>query len=209
MNRQASSLLAVLLIGLTGSIASPAIAVDDPADPADPAIRIESDRMEYDDKARTNVFSGNVVLIRGEMEIRATQLKLTQDAEGNQVATATGKPARFVQRRTGADLRVEGQGRELRYKSQTQEVEIIGSATLLRSLPGQPADRVSGARIVYQSNNNFFTVEGGKEASSQVNPRGRVQVVIQPRNKGKQRPAKNGPKLVPARSLARPKSVSQ
>ncbi|MGH1359734.1 MAG: lipopolysaccharide transport periplasmic protein LptA [Burkholderiaceae bacterium] len=167
------------------------------------AIKIEADQMQYDDKARVNIFKGNVVLHRGDIEIRAAQLRLSQDAAGNQIARATGNPARFVQHRSGTKLTVKGQGRELRYSNKTEAVEIIGGATLLRSRPGQAPDRVKGARIVYQSNNDFFSVEGGKDGTSETNPKGRVQVVIQPRQdkKGKT-PAST--QLQPAKSLKTP-----
>ncbi|MFK7964233.1 MAG: lipopolysaccharide transport periplasmic protein LptA [Burkholderiaceae bacterium] len=146
-----------------------------------PPIKIEADQMQYDDRARVNVFTGNVVLVRGEIEIRANRLRISQDADGNQLATATGKPARFVQRAGDKRLQIQGSGQELRFNNQTQELEILGGATLTRSRAGQPADEVQGARIVYQSTNDFFTVEGGKAATSEANPRGRVQVIIQPK----------------------------
>lgn len=146
-----------------------------------PPIKIEADQMQYDDRARVNVFTGNVVLVRGDIEIRASKLRISQDSGGNQLATATGKPARFVQRASGKSLQIEGSGQELRFNNQTQELEILGGASLTRSRAGQPADQVQGARIVYQSANDFFTVEGGKTATSKANPRGRVQVIIQPK----------------------------
>lgn len=193
--------LAVAWLGLT---AGAALAADAKNAPEADAIKIEADQMQYDDKARVNIFKGNVILIRGDIEIRAAQLKLSQDAAGDQIARATGNPARFEQRRAGAKLTVKGEGRELRYSNRTETVEIIGGATLLRSRPGQAPDRVKGARIVYQSNNDFFSVEGGKDATSKSNPKGRVQVVIQPRQKASPGKTGAGAKLQPAKSLKSP-----
>lgn len=166
-----------------------------------PPIKIEADQMQYDDRARVNVFSGNVVLVRGDIEIHASKLRISQDSGGNQLATATGKPARFVQRASGKSLQIEGTGQELRFNNQTQELEILGGASLTRSRAGQPADQVQGARIVYQSANDFFTVEGGKTATSKENPRGRVQVVIQPKPTESAPAGKPKAKLKPAKSL--------
>lgn len=184
--------------------AAVAFAAQPTAEPQAGAIRIEADQMQYDDKARVNVFNGNVVLTRGDIQIRASRLRLSQDAAGNQIARATGKPAHFVQNRTGEKMTVEGEGRELRYSSKTEAIEIIGAATLLRSRPGQAPDRVTGARIVYQSNNDFFTVEGGEGGTSESNPKGRVQVVIQPRSDKKPTGSANTTSLKPAKSLKAP-----
>lgn len=169
-----------------------------------PPIKIEADQMQYDDRARVNVFTGNVVLVRGDIEIRASKLRISQDSGGNQLATATGKPARFVQRASGKSLQIEGTGQELRFNNQTQELEILGGASLTRSRAGQPADQVQGARIVYQSANDFFTVEGGKTATSKENPRGRVQVVIQPKPANGNAAAKPKASLKPAKTLGSP-----
>lgn len=198
--------LAALSLAIACGIAAaaPATAAQPDDGPQAGAIRIEADQMQYDDKARVNVFNGNVVLTRGDIQIRASQLRLSQDAAGNQIARASGQPARFVQHRSGEKMTVEGEGRELRYSSNTEAIEIIGAATLLRSQPGQAPDRVTGARIVYQSNNDFFTVEGGEGGTSESNPKGRVQVVIQPRNDNKPAGDAASTSLKPAKSLQAP-----
>ncbi len=146
------------------------------------AITVESDRMLYDDRQRINTFKGNVVLVRGDIEIRADELVLRQNAKGEQTAVATGRPATFVQRRAGAGEIAEGEGIEMRYNNSTQELVILGGARLQRQRVGQAPDMVRGARIVYQSANDFFTVDGGKAGGSDSQSQGRVRVVIQPRS---------------------------
>lgn len=200
---QSSPSPSIRAVALVGALVALALLVPDRVLGADPAppIKIEADQMQYDDQARVNVFSGNVVLVRGNIEIRASKLRISQDSGGNQLATATGKPARFVQRASGKSLQIEGAGQELRFNNQTQELEILGGASLTRSRAGQPADKVQGARIVYQSANDFFTVEGGKTATSKENPRGRVQVVIQPKPSDDNATGKPKANLKPAKSL--------
>ena len=193
--------LFVIALALLGALSgTPALAQTSKTTPV--PITIEADQMQYDDKARVNVFDGNVVMVRGDLEIRARRLRLNETSSGNQQAVASGSPARFVQRRPGDQMKVEGEGAELHYDNQREQLTIIGGATLLRSMPGQAPDRVSGARIVYQSRNDFFTVEGGKDATTEANPRGRVQVVIKPRSKEADAAAEPGAALAPARTIA-------
>jgi lipopolysaccharide export system protein LptA len=160
-----------LLISLTLAFASSGTWAQTDNEP----ITIESDRMRYDNGKQTNVFSGNVVMVRGGFEIRAQRISIRQDKNGTQFAVATGSPAKFKRTNTRSAGRIEGSGKELRYNDKTEQLEILNGATLRRLQSGKVADEVRGAKIVYQANKDAFTVEGGKKS--------RVRVVIQPRGK--------------------------
>lgn len=172
----------------------------EPGAPEVPPITIEADRMQYDDRQRVNVFTGNVVLTRGPIEIRATRLQLRQDADGGQFATASGSPATFRQRDASTGELIEGSGQELRYDDRKQELQILDGASLRKSVGGRVSDEVHGARIVYDSGSDFFTVESGESGATGENPRGRVRVVIQPQSA--RAPSKGAAELRPAGSIA-------
>ena len=141
------------------------------AQSGDDPITIEADQMRYDNTKQTNVFSGNVVMVRGGFEIRAQKILIRQDKNGTQYAVATGSPARFKRKDSQRAGQIEGSGRELRYNDDTEQLEVLNGATLRRVIAGKGAEQVSGAKIVYQANKDAFTVQGSKQS-------GRVRVVI-------------------------------
>src|SRR5690606_8305774 len=73
------------------------------------AVNRGADRMQYDDVKQINVFTGNVVLTKGTILLRADRHVIRQDPEGYQYGTATGNLAFFSQKREGVDQFVEGQ----------------------------------------------------------------------------------------------------
>ncbi|UCE32900.1 MAG: lipopolysaccharide transport periplasmic protein LptA [Burkholderiales bacterium] len=148
----------------------------------DQPVTVEADRMEYDDQQQTNVFAGRVVMTRGSLVIRGARVVLRQDRAGFYFGTATGTPAIFRQARDAEGETVEGSAERLEYDGRTETVRFVGQASLRRLTKGRVIDEVLGARIVYDSRTEFFTVEGGEGAASAANPSGRVRAVIQPRN---------------------------
>lgn len=61
-----------------------------------------ADQLTSDDKTRVSVFTGNVVITKGTIEIRADRFEVREDAQGNQIgiATVTGtRNATFSQER--------------------------------------------------------------------------------------------------------------
>ncbi|MCC7059594.1 MAG: lipopolysaccharide transport periplasmic protein LptA [Burkholderiaceae bacterium] len=147
----------------------------------DKPINIESNRMQYDDLKQINVFTGNVVLTKGTIVLRADKLVLRQDPEGYQYATATGNLAYFRQKREGVDQYMEGQARQIDYDGKLETYHLQLQAMLRRIEKDRVIDEVHGSDIVYDSRTEFFTVQGGSAGATPGNPSGRVRVVIQPR----------------------------
>lgn len=177
--------LIVLTLGPLGW--APAMAQGAAQEAQGDAIQIDADRMEYDDRRQVNVFSGNVVLVRGTLEIRAARLVLLQDNQGNTRAEATGEPARFRQLRESTGETIEGSGRELLYDDAAQELQLVESARLRKSIDGRLSDEVQGGRIVYKRDTDHLTVQGA--VSQDAEQRGRVRVIIQPRSTNGASPA--------------------
>ena len=148
-------------------------------------INVEADRMSYDDLKQINVFTGNVTLTKGSIIIKGDRLVIRQDLEGFQYATANGSvsaPAWFRQKRDLPDQFMEGQALQLDYDSKTEVVKLQQRALLKRLEKDRVTDEVHGNLIVYESLNEFFTVESAPGATPTVgNPGGRVRVVIQPK----------------------------
>lgn len=180
--RRARGLQAALgLVALAAALlGAPAGVLAERAD-RDKPIVIDADRLQYDDLKQTSVFTGNVVLTKGTIVVRADRLVLRQDADGFQHASAVGRPVTFRQRRDAPDQRVEGESLELEYDGRRETVTLRERAQLRRLERERMLDEVQGAVIVYESLTEFFTVEGGQRAPTASNPGGRVKVIIQPR----------------------------
>jgi lipopolysaccharide export system protein LptA len=168
-------------------------------------INVEADRMQYDDLKQTNVFTGNVVLTKGTILLRADRLVVRQDPEGYQYGTATGNLAFFRQKREGVDQYVEGQARRIDYDGKAETFRLQQQATMRRTEKERVLDEVHGSEILYESRNDFFTVEGaGGAGASPENPGGRVRVIIQPREESPVNTRSPGApaSLTPAEQLA-------
>jgi lipopolysaccharide export system protein LptA len=165
--------LAALLLGL---VAAPAGA--ESADRKQP-VHIEADRLQVDDRNKTQVFEGEVVLIQGSLVIRGDRLVVTQDAAGfqNGVATSTGaRLATFRQKREGVDQYVEGEAERIEYNSRTEKARLFNRARVVSG-----GDEVRGHFIEYDAISEQYQVTnapGGAAGS----PDGRVRAVIQPKN---------------------------
>ncbi|MFC3107512.1 lipopolysaccharide transport periplasmic protein LptA [Undibacterium arcticum] len=175
-------LLALLLaFGVTG------VAHAEKADAGKPT-NIEADQMAYDDVKQINTFSGNVVLKRGTLIMKADKMVVTQDPAGYQFATLTGVSggvATFRQKRDGgSDLWMEGQGERIEYDGKNELARFFSKAKLKRLEGSKPTDEVEGEFISYDSRTEFFSVNNTANGGSKPGA-GRIKVVIQPRPESK------------------------
>lgn len=154
---------------------------------------IEADQMAYDDVKQINTFTGNVVLTRGTLIMKAQKLVVTQDPAGYQFATLfapQGGVATFRQRREGgANQWVEGQAERIEYDGKAELVKLFSKAKMRRLEGNAPTDEVEGEFISYDSRAEFFSVNN--TASGQSKPGGgRIKAVIQPRTENKENKGK-------------------
>lgn len=155
---------------------------------AEKPTNIEADQMAYDDVKQINTFTGNVVLTRGTLTMKAQKLIVTQSPEGYQFATLiapTGGLATFRQKRDGNDNQwVEGQAERIEYDGKAELVKLFSKAKMRRLEGNKPTDEVEGEFISYDSRAEFFSVNN--TATGQSKPgSGRIKAVIQPRNENK------------------------
>ena len=161
--------LAFLLFMLT----TPALA--EKAD-RDKPTQVEANKMSADDVRRLNVFEGDVVVTKGTIRLTADRLVVRQDAEGFQLATATGKPARFRQRQDAKagekeGIWVEGEALRIELDDRNQKIELFDKARVNRG-----GDEVAGDYIFVDQRSDFYQVSSGKGPA-----KGRVKAIIQPK----------------------------
>jgi len=139
----------------------------------DKPVNLEADTVTLDDIRKVSVYQGNVILSQGTMMLRADHVQVTQNAEGLDKVTATGRPVSFRQKVEGRDEFIEGFASRIEYDNLNSQLELIGQAHLRRG-----SDELRGAQISYNANTEFYKVIGQPDATS---PAGRVRAVIRPK----------------------------
>lgn len=173
----------ILLLLLLLSAAATGSARAEKAD-SDKPTNVEADQMAYDDVKQINTFTGNVVLTRGTLTMRAYKLVVSQDPQGYQYATLVapaGGLATFRQKRdAGPNQWIEGQAERIEYDGKSEIVKLFSKAMIRRLEGSKPTDEVEGEFISYDSRAEFFSVNNTPAGSSKPGA-GRIKAVIQPR----------------------------
>jgi lipopolysaccharide export system protein LptA len=153
-------------------------------------------------KKHSAVFTGNVVITQGTLEIHADRVEVSQDPDGNQLGFAFGsaaKPATFHQKRDGEDEFSEGDATRIEYDSAANRVRFVGAAHL-RMLKGTVVtDQANAALITYDTASDTIKLGAGESGTAPSTAGGRTTVVFTPK------PA-SGPKSVPELTLPAPAS---
>lgn len=167
-----------LLAGLCAALlALPALAEKE--DRTKP-VNLEANTVTLDDVSKVSVYQGNVILTQGTLTLRADRVQVTQNENGLDKISATGRPVAFRQKVDGRDEYIEGFSDRIEFDSVNSQLELIGQAQLRRG-----RDELRGAQISYNSNTEFYKVVGKPDAKT---PTGRVRAVIRPKS-GNESPA--------------------
>lgn len=156
---------------------------------ADKPTNVEANQLSYDDVKQINTFTGNVILTRGTLTMKAEKMVVTQSPEGYQFATlyaAPGGLATFRQKRDGGpNLWIEGQAADrIEYDGKTEIARLFSKAKV-RLLDGtKTTDEVEGEFISYDSRAEFYSVNNTATGDSKPGA-GRIRATIQPRNEAK------------------------
>jgi lipopolysaccharide export system protein LptA len=167
--------------GLAGTLLAATPTYAEKAD-RDKPVNIEADRVSVDDVKKTQVFEGNVQLVKGTLIIRAERIVVTQDDDGYQRGVATGTasvPPRFKQKREGLDDYIEGEGERIEHDARAEKTEFFNRAWVKSGL-----DEVRGQFISYDALTEKYVVTSGPNGTrAQPGSGERVRAVIQPKNK--------------------------
>ena len=147
----------------------------------DKPVNLEADTVTLDDIRKVSTYQGNVVLTQGTLMLRADHLQVTQNADGLDKVSATGRPVAFRQKADGRDEYIEGFADRIEYDGVNNQIELIGQARLRRG-----TDELRGAQISYNANTGFYKVVGQPNAKT---PSGRVRAVIRPKPRTPEQPA--------------------
>ena len=158
-------------------------------------INLEADRISIDDVKKVQIFEGNVLLTQGTLQIRASRLVVTQDADGFQKGSAIGGAnglARFRQKREGKDEFIEGEGERIEHDARNEKTEFFVRAWVKSGL-----DEVKGHYISYDALTEKYVVTSGGETKNATGAtQARVRAIIQPKGKnGESQTEKKGEPL--------------
>jgi len=146
--------------------------------------KVDFDDAHIDEVTQTRIFTGNVVLTRGTLLIKADKAVLKESPEGYMSAiltSAPGKSASFRQKRDGGpDLWTEGQAQRIEYDERTEVVKLFSNA-IVRQLEGKRmTNEVNGPFISYDNRTEQANVRN--DASGESKPGGgRGTIIIAPR----------------------------
>ncbi len=140
----------------------------------DQPMQIEADQVVMNDVEKTSVFTGNVEVRQGTMEIHGDKIAINQDKQGNKISNIYGQPASFKQKREGLDEYVEGYGQHIVYDTDMQTLDLYGQAKLKRE-----HDFIRGEHINYNAQSEIFIADNGANTSGTTKQR--VRAVLQPR----------------------------
>lgn len=145
---------------------------------AEQEITIESERAEFDRKAGTATYIGNVILLQGTLKIDAQRIVLyTNEQQKLNKAVATGSPAHFQQQMEEDKGLTTAQGNSITYITKDKTIELNKDATL-----EQEGNLFSGDHIVYDILSDSVSAKGGTttQAENSEETKQRVKMVIQP-----------------------------
>ena len=135
-------------------------------------------------KKHSAVFTGNVVITQGTLEIHADRVEVSQDPDGNQLGFAFGtaaRPATFRQKRDGVDEYSEGDAAKIEYDSAANRVRFVGAAHL-RMLRGTTVtDQANAALITYDTATDTIKLGSGEAGTAASSTGGRTTVIFTPK----------------------------
>jgi lipopolysaccharide export system protein LptA len=176
MSQRLSLLIASLLTAALA--AGPALA--EKADRLKPIVFTSEKEGRIDGVNQRTELTGNVVITRGSLLLRAEKVDMRETRDGYHQAYASGttdKPVTFRQAQDKPGEAIDGVADQLEYDTRTETVRFIGNATVRRTRGATVANEVSGAVILYDSRSEVFTLEAG---NASPNPSGRTRIVIMP-----------------------------
>lgn len=165
----ARMLLTLALIGIVWGSA-PAMAQQRDADQP---IEVEADQLDLDDAAGTAVYTGDVDIRQGTMQLTGDRVEIRRNQAGELTrATATGERAYIEQQPDPNEPVMRGWGRTIIYHVAERRVELIDRAEL-----HQRGDTFDGGYLEYFLDRRVVQARAESEG---VEGRQRIRMTLQP-----------------------------
>ena len=133
---------------------------------------IDFDSGDLNEVAGVRIVSGNVVLRRGTLELKADRAVIKESPEGYMSVTLTsdpGKVATFRQKRDGGpDLWIEGQAERIEYEDRDELVRLYTNAVVKELENKRLSNQISAPFIAYDNRKEVATVRNDASGQSKV-----------------------------------------
>jgi len=139
-------------------------------------IKIEADSMTIDDSRGVSIYQGNVKYAQGSIQMSADKVTIYSDGGEFRRFEAEGERAHYRQLLDNDQGELQAKARVIDYHAEQAHILLKGNAHVMRG-----EDEFSGSQIEYDARADI--VNARKASGGE-----RVQVVIQPREKGRTGP---------------------
>ncbi|MFZ1539156.1 MAG: lipopolysaccharide transport periplasmic protein LptA [Chromatiaceae bacterium] len=158
------------LLGLFLIFANPAFALE--SDQQQP-LYLEADNAELDEAKHLSLYSGNVIVRQGSLEIRADQVTIHHAEDKRpELVIAIGKPATYKQAIEGEEKPVQAEALRMEYQADKDKLTLIDQAVVF-----QGTDTFRSDRILYDR------INARVKAGASANGKERVKIHITPPSK--------------------------
>jgi lipopolysaccharide export system protein LptA len=140
-------------------------------------IRIQANSATLDERRNTAVYKGNVIITQGSMRLTGNRVTLNTDGDGAvSKIISQGSPATYAQTPGANDGEVNARAQTIEYFADGERIVLIDQARL-----EQRGNTFEGDYVSYDINQQV--VDAGRPASSETGEPGRIEIVIQPRQR--------------------------
>jgi lipopolysaccharide export system protein LptA len=182
---------------VSAGVAWTGCALAEKADRAKP-INFQADRLVSDGVRQESVITGNVIMTKGSILVRADQVIVRDDPQGYQHAVLTawsGKRAFFREKREGGDDEfIEGEAEVIEYDGYADSVRLI-RGSVLRQWRGETLSGETAGGIIRYNNLTSQVQVDGDAAGSAGALRGRMRGMLMPRRMQEPKAAVDGIEL--------------
>ena len=145
---------------------------------------INFDSGDVDEVTQTRILTGNVVVTRGTLSLKADRALVKETPEGYMTVTLTsnpGKVATFRQKRDGGpDLWVEGQAQRIEYDERSEMVRLISDAVVKELESKRVTNEIIAPFIAYDNRKEIASVRNDASGQSKVGG-GRGTLILSPK----------------------------
>lgn len=121
---------------------------------------IDYNTLHVDEVTQTSTLTGDVVVTKGTLLLRAEKAVVKQTPAGDMHVTLNagdGKLATFRQKRDGGgDLWLEGEAQKIEYDERSSVMKLFGNAKIRRLEGGKATDEIKSEFISYDSLREVF-----------------------------------------------------
>lgn len=154
--------------------------------------KVDAVSIDIDQVTGNHIATGDVVITRGTLTIKADKAVVSETPEGYMMVTLTSNPGKFATFRQkqdgGPDMWVEGQASRIEYDERTEVVKLFNDAVVKQLENGRLTNEMDGQYIAYDNRKEVAAVRN--DASGVTKGNGRSTLIIEPRRAA---PATNAP----------------